>query len=158
MTGKMPLWPSRVVQWSRILLPMQETQEMQHQSLGWEDSLAYEMATCSSIFAWKIPWTEEPGGLPSPGSQRVSHDSTRTHMPLWEEDTPEVSSCMYRGKARCIHSKKAADSKPRREASPEMDLAGFLISNFQPLELWDSKSVLSRPVYSILFWQPRLTR
>ena len=44
------------------------------QSLGWEDLLEKEMATHSSILAWKIPWTEEPGGLQSMGSQRVGHD------------------------------------------------------------------------------------
>ena len=44
------------------------------QSLGWEDPLEREMATCSSILAWEIPWTEEPGGLQSMGSQRVRHD------------------------------------------------------------------------------------
>ena len=44
-------------------LPMQEMQEMQVQSLGWEDPLEEEMATHSSIPAWKIPQTEEPGGL-----------------------------------------------------------------------------------------------
>ena len=38
-------------------------QEMRVRSLGWEDSLEEEMATHSSILAWKIPWTEEPGGL-----------------------------------------------------------------------------------------------
>ena len=38
---------------------------------GWEDSLEKRMATRSSILAWKIPWTEEPGGLHSMGSQRV---------------------------------------------------------------------------------------
>ena len=43
-------------------------------SLGWEDSLEKEMATHSSILAWKISWTEEPGGLQSMGSQRVGHD------------------------------------------------------------------------------------
>ena len=43
-------------------------------SLGWEDSLEKEMATHSSILAWRIPWTEEPGGLQSTGSQRVGHD------------------------------------------------------------------------------------
>ena len=48
-------------------------QETQVQSLGWED-LEKEMATHSSILAWKIPWTEEPGGLQSMGSQRVGHD------------------------------------------------------------------------------------
>ena len=44
------------------------------QSLGQEDLLEKEMATHSSILAWKIPWTEEPGGLQSKGSQRVGHD------------------------------------------------------------------------------------
>ena len=44
------------------------------QSLGWEDPLEKEMATHSSILAWKIPWTEEPGGLQYKGSQRVGHD------------------------------------------------------------------------------------
>ena len=43
-------------------------------SLGWEHPLEQEMATHSSIHAWKIPWTEEPGGLQSMGSQRVRHD------------------------------------------------------------------------------------
>ena len=43
-------------------------------SLGWEDALEEERATHSSILAWRIPWTEEPGGLQSMGSQRVEHD------------------------------------------------------------------------------------
>ena len=43
-------------------------------SLGWEDPLEKEMATHSSILAWRIPWTEEPGRLQSVGSQRVRHD------------------------------------------------------------------------------------
>ena len=46
----------------------------QAQSLGWEDALEKGMATHSSILAWRIPWTEEPGGLQSMGSRRVSHD------------------------------------------------------------------------------------
>ena len=49
-------------------------QEMQVQSLGWEDPLEKGMATCSSIHAWRIPRTEEPGGLLSTQSQRVGHD------------------------------------------------------------------------------------
>ena len=44
------------------------------QSLGWEDLLEKGMATHSSILAWRIPWTEKPGGLQSLGSQRVGHD------------------------------------------------------------------------------------
>ena len=47
-------------------MPMEE---MWVQSLGWEDTLEKEMATHSSILAWGIPGTEEPGGLPSVGSQ-----------------------------------------------------------------------------------------
>ena len=53
---------------------MQDTQEMQVQSLGQEDPLGEEMATHSSILAWEIPWTEEPGRLQSMGSQRVRHN------------------------------------------------------------------------------------
>ena len=48
-------------------------QETQVRSLGWEDPLAEEMATRSNIRAWRILWTEEPGGLQSIGSQTVRH-------------------------------------------------------------------------------------
>ena len=57
----MPVW--------RIHLPTQEMQEMQVRSLGQEDPLVKEMATHSSILAWKVPWTDEPGGLQSVGSK-----------------------------------------------------------------------------------------
>ena len=56
-------------------LPIEETQV---RSLGWEDSLEEEMVTHSSIIAKKIPWTEEPEGLQSVGSQRVRHDRAHT--------------------------------------------------------------------------------
>ena len=49
-------------------------QDTQVQSLGQEDLLEKGMATQSSIFAWRIPWSEEPGGLHSMGSQRARHD------------------------------------------------------------------------------------
>ena len=52
----------------------QETQETGVQSLGGEDPLEEGKATRSSILAWRIPWTEEPGGLQSMGSQRAGHD------------------------------------------------------------------------------------
>ena len=48
-------------------------QETQVQSLGREDPLEKEMAIHSSVLAWKISWTEEPGGLQSMGSQRIGH-------------------------------------------------------------------------------------
>ena len=62
---------SLMARWLRIHLPMQETWV---QSLGREDLLEKEMATHSSILAWEIPWTEEPGGLQSMRSQRVGHN------------------------------------------------------------------------------------
>ena len=53
---------------------MEETQVMRVRSLGQESPLEEEMSTRSKILAWRIPWTEEPGGLQSMGSQRVGHD------------------------------------------------------------------------------------
>ena len=71
---------SLMVQWVKNLPAKQETRV---HSLGQEDLLQEGMATRSSILAWKIPWTEEPGGLQSTGSQRVGRDvactSTRCH-------------------------------------------------------------------------------
>ena len=60
-----------MVQSYRVRLPVQETWVP---PLGQEDPLEREMATHSSILAWRIPWTEEPGGLQATGSQRVRHD------------------------------------------------------------------------------------
>ena len=62
---------SLVAQRVKRLPAMQETWV---RSLGWEDSLEKEMATHSSILAWRIPWMEEPGRPQPMGSQRVRHD------------------------------------------------------------------------------------
>ena len=78
----------------RICLQMQE---MQVQFMGQEDPLKQEMATHSSILAWKIPWTEEPGKLQSMGSQRVGHDwahSTQDLFPFILNIYAFVSVCM----------------------------------------------------------------
>ena len=64
-------FPSLVAQRLKHLPPMRETWV---RSLGREDSLEKEVATHSSIPAWRIPWMEEPGGLKSTGPQRVSHN------------------------------------------------------------------------------------
>ena len=56
-----------------------EMQETRVQSLGLEDPLEEEMATLSSILAWEIPWTEEPGGLQSMGRQRVRQGWAQKH-------------------------------------------------------------------------------
>ena len=72
---------SLMVQMVKTLPAMQETQV---QSLGGEDLLEKEMATHSSILAWEIPWTKEPGGLQSMGLQRTTeqliHTHTHTHI------------------------------------------------------------------------------
>ena len=53
-------------------------QETGVQSLGWEDPLEKGMATHSSILSWRIPWTQEPGGLQSMGSKTVGHNRAHT--------------------------------------------------------------------------------
>ena len=63
-----------MAQWVKSLFAMQEMQETRVQSLGWEVPLEKEIATHSSILAWEILWTEEPGGLQTMGSQRAGHD------------------------------------------------------------------------------------
>ena len=64
---------------------MQEIQEKQVQSLGREDPLEEGIATLSSVLAWRIPWTEEPGGLQSIGLRRVGHDGNNLaqHISFW---------------------------------------------------------------------------
>ena len=69
--GVLHPWASLVAQRLKCLPAMRETWV---QSLGWEDPLEKEMATHSSPLAWRIPWTEEPGGLQSMGLHRVGHD------------------------------------------------------------------------------------
>ena len=59
---------------AQVVKNLQAMQKSQVRSLGQEDPLEKGMATHSSILAWEIPWTEEPGGLQFIGSQRVRHD------------------------------------------------------------------------------------
>ena len=70
-TSSWGAWTSLVAQMVKRLSTMQETGV---RPLGWEDPLEKEMAIHSRTIAWKIPWTEEPGGLQSMGLQRVGHD------------------------------------------------------------------------------------
>ena len=74
---------------AQLLKNLPSMKETWVRSLGWEDPLEKEMATHSSILAWRIPWMEEPGGLQSTGSQRVGHDWATSlsdfvsyHLPL----------------------------------------------------------------------------
>ena len=78
------LLPSHHESWASLVVQLANSQptmwENRVRSLGGIDPLEKEMATHSSILAWRIPWTEEPGGLQSMGSQRVGHDwVTNTH-------------------------------------------------------------------------------
>ena len=83
---------------------MQEAQETQVRSLGQEDPLEEEMATHSSILAWKILWTEEPCGLQFTGSQRVGHNWAHTHTHHWNSKHAKVfpipSRCFLLPKTR----------------------------------------------------------
>ena len=63
-----------MAQQERMCLPIEQTWEKQVLPLGQEDPLEKSVATHSRFHAWRIPWTEEPGGLQSVGSQRVRHD------------------------------------------------------------------------------------
>ena len=82
---------SLLAQMVKNLPPMQETQETWVQSLGQEEPLEKGTAIHSSISAWRIPWTEEPGGLQSMESQRVGHDwATNTYIALSSKnDVPQ---------------------------------------------------------------------
>ena len=100
-------------------LPVKEIQEGQMwvESLGWEDTLEKEMATHSSIFAWRIPWTEEPDRLQFTVSQ--------------ESDTTEVIEMdMYLGWKGLSLIWKAALSKWSRAIQYKYSVGAYLILNF----------------------------
>ena len=91
---------------------MQETHEMLVRSLGQEDPLEEEMATHSSILAWKIPWTEEPGGLQSTGSQRVGHDwSYLAHMHVLR--LHRVSKTKFNQKRENAEAKESSQARQK---------------------------------------------
>ena len=86
VVGKMKWQPAMsdclVAQWVKNLPAVQESWVW---SLGWENPLEKQMATHSSILAWKISWTEEPGGVQSMGSQRLEHDWAANTYTKWSK-------------------------------------------------------------------------
>ena len=93
--GSIPRWggntPSGASLVARLVKNLPAVQETWVWSLGWEDPLGKEMATHSSIIAWKISWTEEPGELQSMGLQRGGHDwATNTNTPALQADSLPV--------------------------------------------------------------------
>ena len=73
------IWGVVTAQRVKNLPAMQETQETWVRSLGWEDPLEQEMATLSSILAWRVLWREEPGGLQSMGCKGSDRTEQLTH-------------------------------------------------------------------------------
>ena len=90
------VWASLVPQAVKHLPAMQETWVW---SLGREDPLEKEMATHSSILAWRIPWTEEPGGLHSMGSQRTGHDWAPNRF-TWQKTTQHYKTIILQLKIK----------------------------------------------------------
>ena len=131
---KMRLWGQRaslVTQMVKNLPAMQETWVW---CMGWEDPLEKEMATHSSILAWRIPWTEEPGRLQSMESQRVGHDWVAEHT-LWEQSS-WMGLVPYKSQeAACFlpcKNKANGSLQPGGGSSPESNPDSTMISNFQP--------------------------
>ena len=104
----LPRWP----QWQRIHLLIQEKQEVQVPSQGWGDSLENEVATHSSILAWRIPWTKEPEATVHGVTKSKTWLSNRAHTHITPWRTPFL--CLYQQhKARLFPSEKA--KPPRQE-------------------------------------------
>ena len=116
---------SLVAQMVKNLPAMWETRVW---SLGWEGPLGKGMATYTSILAWRIPWTQEPGGLQSVGSQRVGHDwATNTHTHTHTENgSSELNSVQRR----------ATKVMPRKKMMQEDRLKRWLLCH---LEIWSLK-------------------
>ena len=108
-------WTYLVPQMIKNLPAMQKTQV---QSLGWEDPLEKGMTAPSSILAWRIPWTEEPGGLQSMGSRRVRHHWAMTTY----RHTPGP---------RMLTS-SSASSRPQSKGLPFTLPSSFLLFSSQP--------------------------
>ena len=94
-------WPTPVLIRASLVAQMVKNlpvmQETWVQSLGWEDLLKEGMATHSSVFAWRIPWTEEPGGLQSMGSQRLGHDWVTKHSTVLIKESSGVKRLEQQG-------------------------------------------------------------
>ena len=114
-------------------------QETWVQSLGPEDPLAEDLATHSSILAWKIPWTEEPGGLQSVGSQGVRHDWTmkqaRTQSSyeassraLSSRDALEMPSQVISRFPKCMSQDKEPGTKVKRDSTSQCNCKILLSS------------------------------
>ena len=115
---------------------MQEMQETQVRSLGWEDPLEKEIVTHSSIIAWKIPWTEEPGRLQSMGSQRVGHD--------W------AAECTHAHAHTRVHAHTHTHTLSFNQAYVTIQGLRFSLFPYQEM-LFDTEELLKLSIYSLHF-------
>ena len=128
---------------------MQETKEMQVQALGGEDPLEEDMATHSSILAWRIPWTEEPGGLQSMDSPRVGHDwSDLARMVPYDLVITTWLWPLYQEKhkkAKWLSEEALQIAEKRREAKGKIEKERYthLNAEFQRTARRDKKAFLS---------------
>ena len=112
-------------------LPMQETDEMQVQSLGREDPLEEGMTTYSSILAWRIPWAEEPGGLECTGLQRVRHDWSD-----WAQACILLSKIIIKGHLWCFSFVQIDWRLSPLEKLYNVPSKGFRITLWFKYQLW----------------------
>ena len=151
------VFPSLLLSWpglAQMLKYLPAMQETRVQCLGQEDPLEEDMATYSSVLAWRIPWTEEPGGLQSTGSQRVRHDRAtntvalpaspppwplpRVNVPSLLEFLTELCPCPSQWFWNSASSSQSAESLKVRNATIRV-------------------SFTSSPTSSLSSGQPRLT-
>ena len=121
------LWSSLVAQSVKSLPAMQETWV---QSLGQEDHLEKEMATQSSILAWRIPWTEESGELQSTESQRIRHDwVTNTFIFTMENNMQIPQKVKNRSTIRSSNSTPGYLSKENRNTNSKKKMNPYVYCN-----------------------------
>ena len=109
---------------------------MEVPSLGQEDALEEEMATHSSIFAWRIPWTEEPGGLQSMGLQRVGHDwNDWTQFFILSDEVSLFTPRVRTGPVTCSGTMECNISVPKLNFKRPSCTLGTLLCHVNKLQL-----------------------
>ena len=128
-----------MAQWGKNLPAMQKTQETGVQSLCWQDPLEEGMATYSRILAWRIPGTEEPGGLQSVGSQRVSHDWSG-----WAcAGEQQAFASRWKGQALELCCDPFPHSTQHRRRAPVLGSAGLLLFHCMPEIILSLRYIMS---------------
>ena len=137
------------------LAAMQETQEMQIQSLGWEDPLEEEMAMHSSFLVWIVLWTEEPGGLQSKGLLRLGHNWAREN----HEKFPLCSRLKEQKIKISIDLRLISTSIIKRFKHSKCQVTDDFIwgSLFCPMELFSNSSIIVKTKlnFGIVLWRKK---